>query len=224
MDQLRAVLLGAPGSGKGTQAPLIKKKYGCCHLATGDMLRAAVHEGSDMGKKVKPIMDAGQLVPDEVLVGLIEESIVKPECSKGFVLDGFPRTLPQAAALDDMLAKKNAKLDAVLEFKIDDSLLLRRITGRWIHKASGRTYNTESAPPKVPGKDDVTGEPLVQRSDDNPQTFSTRLEAYHKQTKPLVEYYSKKGLLRVVDASLSADDVWQNVQKQLDSARPSAKH
>ncbi|XP_065897887.1 adenylate kinase 2, mitochondrial-like [Dysidea avara] len=198
---LRAVFLGPPGAGKGTQAPKLVEKCGVCHLATGDMLRAIVASGSALGKKVKGIMDAGQLVEDGLMVDMIDDSIKKPECKKGFILDGFPRTVVQAEMLDKMLAKNNSKLDTVIEFAIDDSLLVKRITGRLLHKPSGRTYHEEFNPPKVPMKDDVTGEPLIKRSDDNETTLLKRLKVYHDYTRPLVDYYKKASIHSRVDAS-----------------------
>ena len=153
---------------------------------------------------------------DDILVGLIQESINKPDCARGFILDGFPRTLPQAAALDQMLESQAQKLDKVLEFEIDDSLLVRRITGRLVHKASGRSYHVEFAPPKVPGLDDVTGEKLIRRGDDTEAALQTRLRAYHAQTKPLSDFYRSKGILAVLDASRKPSDVWQQIQNALD--------
>jgi adenylate kinase len=166
-----------------------------------------------------PSLPPSQLVPDEILIGLIEEAIATPPCKNGFILDGFPRTLPQAAALDRMLDGKKQSLDAVVELRIDDSLLVRRITGRLIHKASGRSYHVEFAPPKVPNKDDVTGEPLTHRSDDNADALKTRLKAYHEMTTPLLSYYEKRGILSVVDASKPPNDVWNNVQARLAAAK-----
>lgn len=184
---MRLILLGGPGAGKGTQANFIKEKYQIPQISTGDMLRAAVKAGSDLGKKAKEYMDSGGLVPDEVIIGLVKERIQEADCAKGFLFDGFPRTIPQA----DAMKEAGVAIDSVVEIDVPDEEIIKRMSGRRAHLASGRTYHVVFNPPKVEGKDDVTGEPLVQRDDDKEETVKKRLDVYHAQTEPLVEYYKK---------------------------------
>jgi len=184
---MKLILLGAPGAGKGTQAAFITEKYGIPQISTGDMLRAAVKAGTPLGLEAKKVMDAGQLVSDEIILGLIKERLKQPDCAKGFLFDGFPRTIPQAEAL----RTQGVDLDFVLEIDAPDEEIIKRMSGRRVHPASGRTYHVTFNPPKVAGKDDATGEELIQRDDDREETVRKRLDVYHSQTKPLVEFYSK---------------------------------
>lgn len=183
---MRLILLGAPGAGKGTQAAFICQKFGIPQISTGDMLRAAVKEGTPLGLQAKAVMDAGQLVSDDIIIGLVKERIAQPDCAGGFLFDGFPRTIPQA----DAMRHAGVALDYVLEIDVPFGDILERATGRRQHPGSGRTYHIRFNPPKVEGKDDVTGEPLIQRDDDKEETVRKRLEVYDAQTRPLVQYYS----------------------------------
>lgn len=183
---MRIILLGGPGAGKGTQANYIKEKYNIPQISTGDMLRAAVKAGTPLGIEAKKIMDAGGLVSDEIILGLVKDRIQEPDCGNGFLLDGFPRTIPQAEGLK----AQGVEIDSVVEIDVDDSEIIRRMSGRRVHPASGRTYHVVFNPPRVEGKDDETGEELIQRDDDQEETVRQRLKVYHEQTEPLVEYYS----------------------------------
>jgi adenylate kinase len=182
---MRLILLGGPGAGKGTQANYIKEKYQIPQISTGDMLRAAVKAGSELGKKAKSYMDSGALVPDGVIIGLVKERIKEPDCAKGFLFDGFPRTIPQAEAMKEA----GVSIDAVVDIDVPDEEIIKRMSGRRVHLASGRTYHILFNPPKQKGKDDITAEPLIQREDDKEETVRKRLEVYHAQTEPLVGYY-----------------------------------
>ncbi|RZG05105.1 adenylate kinase [Pseudoalteromonas sp. CO348] len=183
---MRIILLGAPGAGKGTQAQFLMDKYGIPQISTGDMLRAAIKEGTPLGLEAKNVMDAGQLVSDEIIIGLVKERIAKEDCANGFLLDGFPRTIPQA----DAMKENGIKVDHVIEFDVADEIIVERMSGRRVHPGSGRVYHIVYNPPKVEGKDDVTGEDLIIRDDDTEETVRKRLAIYHEQTKPLVDYYS----------------------------------
>ncbi|RKF64944.1 adenylate kinase [Golovinomyces cichoracearum] len=211
-NDIRLILMGPPGAGKGTQAPKIKERFGCCHLATGDMLRSQVAKKTQLGIEAKKIMDQGGLVSDEIVIGMIKEELeTNKDCKGGFILDGFPRTVVQAKRLDSMLSERQQKLQSAIELQIDDSLLVSRITGRLIHPASGRSYHKIFNPPKNGMKDDVTGEPLIQRSDDNVDALKKRLITYHQQTAPVVEYYKRTGIWKGIDASQEPDQVWKSL-------------
>ena len=183
---MRLILLGPPGAGKGTQANFIKEKFGIPQISTGDMLRAAVKAGTPLGIEAKKVMDAGGLVSDDIIIGLVKDRLQQDDCKSGYMFDGFPRTIPQADAMKDA----GVPIDFVLEIDVPDAEIVERMSGRRAHLASGRTYHVKYNPPKVEGKDDVTGEDLVQRDDDKEETVKKRLDVYHSQTKPLVEYYS----------------------------------
>ncbi len=185
---MKIMLLGAPGSGKGTQAQFICEKYQIPQISTGDMLRAAVKAGTPLGKQAKAIMDAGELVPDDIILNLIQERIMQPDCDKGFLLDGFPRTIAQAEGLEKM----GVTLDYVIEIDVPDEEIIQRLSGRRVHPGSGRIYHLLYNPPKEDCKDDLTGEPLIQRDDDREETVRKRLAVYHQQTAPLIEYYRQK--------------------------------
>jgi adenylate kinase len=183
---MRLILLGAPGAGKGTQAQFICEKFAIPQISTGDMLRAAVKAGTELGIAAKKIMDAGSLVSDDIIIGLVKDRLTQPDCSKGYLFDGFPRTIPQAQAMKDA----GVPIDYVLEIDVPFDAIIDRMGGRRVHPASGRTYHIKYNPPKVAGKDDVTGEDLIQRDDDKEETVRKRLQVYDDQTRPLVEYYS----------------------------------
>ncbi|PSN68419.1 adenylate kinase 1 [Corynespora cassiicola Philippines] len=219
---VRMILMGPPGAGKGTQAPRIKDKFCVCHLATGDMLRAQVAAKTPLGREAKKIMDAGGLVSDEIVVNMIKSELDgNAECKNGFILDGFPRTVTQAEKLDEMLAATRKPLQHAVELQIDDALLVARITGRLVHPASGRSYHKVFNPPKDNMKDDVTGEPLVQRSDDNADALKKRLVTYHAQTAPVVGYYQKTGIWKPIDASQEPGQVWKSLLKVFDHDKTS---
>jgi adenylate kinase len=184
---MRLILLGAPGSGKGTQATFIKEKEGIPQISTGDMLRAAVKAGTPLGLAAKKVMDSGGLVSDDIIIGLVKERLKEPDCANGYLFDGFPRTIPQAEAMRN----SGVELDYVLEIDVDDNEIIQRMSGRRWHPGSGRTYHVKFNPPKVEGKDDQTGEPLIQRDDDKEATVRKRLDIYHTQTKQLIDYYSQ---------------------------------
>jgi len=184
---MRLILLGPPGAGKGTQAAFVKERYGIPQISTGDMLRAAVKAGTPLGRAAKQVMDSGGLVSDDLIIGLVKDRLTQPDCAAGYLFDGFPRTLPQADAMKDA----QVAIDAVLEIDVPDADIVERMSGRWVHAASGRTYHVKFNPPKVAGRDDLTGEALIQRDDDREETVRKRLQVYQSQTRPLVDYYSR---------------------------------
>ena len=185
---MRVILLGGPGAGKGTQADFICAEYSIPKISTGDMLRAAVKAGTELGRQAKAVMDAGGLVSDDIILGLIRQRITEPDCARGFLFDGFPRTIPQAEGLDAI----GVAIDRVVEIAVDDEEIVRRMSGRRVHPASGRTYHTIFNPPRVAGRDDVSGEALVQRDDDQEETVRNRMHVYHAQTEPLIAFYAEK--------------------------------
>lgn len=216
---MRVILLGAPGAGKGTQAQFIKDEFSIPQISTGDMLRAAVKAGTPLGLEAKKVMDAGGLVSDEIILGLVKERIAQDDCKNGFLFDGFPRTIPQAQALVD----QNIKIDYVVEIDVDDEEIIERLSGRRVHPASGRIYHVMHSPPKVEGKDDETGEDLVQRDDDKEATVRKRLEVYQEQTRPLVNFYEEMaasgvphapGYVRVAGVG-GVDDIRQRIMEKL---------
>ncbi len=209
---MNIILLGPPGAGKGTQAKRIEETYGLVQLATGDMLRAAVAAGTEIGRKAKPIMDSGQLVPDDILIAMIAERIVAPDCRNGFILDGFPRTVRQAEALDAMLADRQRRLDHVIEMKVDEAALVDRVTGRFTCTRCGASYHDRYKQPRVPGVCDVCGnKTFSRRADDTAETIKARLAAYHAQTAPILPYYRQKGILQTVDGMAEIDEVTRQI-------------
>lgn len=213
------IFLGPPGAGKGTQAKQIAKSCGMPHLSTGDMFREAVSRGTDLGRQVKPIMDRGELVPDDLVMKLVEERLSRPDCGRGFVFDGFPRTLAQAGRLDVILEKRGFGKPLVIDLAVSEDKLLRRLTGRWTCSVGGEIYNVYDAPPKAPGICDVDGGKLVQRADDRPEVVKERLAAYERQTKPLTDFYRRQGVLETVDAGASVDEVSRALREVLKGAK-----
>ena len=217
---MRLVFVGPPGAGKGTQAQEIAKRHGLVQLSTGDMLRQAVKDGTGIGLEAKAIMEQGGLVSDDVVIGIIAGRIAKPDCVKGFILDGFPRTLPQAAALDKLLAGQGAKIDAVIEFKVDDGVLVDRIAGRFSCSKCGASYHDTNNRPKVLGTCDACGgHDFVRRADDNAETVRNRLMAYYRETSPLIGYYFAKGVLRSIDGMAPIAQVTAAAEKALSEVR-----
>lgn len=209
---MNLVLLGAPGAGKGTQAKRIEQEFGIIQLSTGDMLRAEVSSGTAIGKQADEIMKAGQLVPDGIIIGLIDSRLDREDCRPGFILDGFPRTLAQAAALDAMLARKHLKLDKVISIEVDDEAMVERISGRYTCARCGEGYHDRFKQPKVEGVCDVCGSTeFVRRADDNAETVRQRLKAYHSQTEPIIAYYDKQALVRRIDGMRAIDEVTEEI-------------
>ena len=220
---MNVILLGPPGAGKGTQAKRLEKQYNLVQLSTGDMLREAKDSGSDLGRKAKPIMDAGHLVPDDLMIAIIADRIDQPDCASGFILDGFPRTIPQAEALDRMLAERDLQLDTVIEMKVDDEVLVDRITGRYTCARCGAGYHDRYQKPKVAGVcDNCGGTEFRRRADDTEETVRTRLAAYHAQTAPILPYYRSRGVLQAVDGMASIDEVTRQIEGVLAAAMGAA--
>ncbi|KAH8866486.1 adenylate kinase [Schistosoma japonicum] len=214
-DRVDLVLIGPPGSGKGTQAAKLSKHYGICHLSTGDMLRAIIASGSELGLKVKKITESGGLVSDDIVCDLIAQKIDSPECEKGLLFDGFPRTIEQAKKLDKLLSDRHIQLSAALELKADPSLLENRICGRLFHLSSGRSYHELFNPPEVPMVDDITGDRLVRRSDDKPEALKKRLYEYEKNAAPALSFYKSQNKLMQVDANNDVNQVFSDIQGKI---------
>ncbi len=213
------IFLGPPGAGKGTQAKRVAKQCGIPHLSTGDMFREAVSRGTELGRQVRPIMERGELVPDELVMQMVEERLSWPDCQGGFVFDGFPRTLPQAERLNGSLRARGFGDPKVVDFAVPHEKLMRRLTGRWTCSVGGEIYNIYDAPPKVPGICDRDGGKLVQRADDRPEVVRERLAAYDRQTRPLVDYYRQRGVLGSVDASGGIEEVSRALDRILQCAK-----
>ena len=213
---MKIIMLGAPGAGKGTQAKMIAKEYGIPHISTGDIFRANIKEGTDLGKEAKTYMDAGQLVPDELTVRILLDRVAKDDCKEGYVLDGFPRTIPQAEVLDEALTKLGDKIDFAIDVDVPDENIVRRMGGRRACVTCGATYHIEHVPPKKEGICDTCGSELILRDDDKPETVSNRLKVYHDQTQPLIDFYTKKGVLKSVDGTIDMMDVFASIKAILD--------
>ena len=212
---MELILLGPPGAGKGTQSKLLETKYGIAQISTGDMLRAAVHQGTPLGAQAKSFMDKGLLVPDEVIIGLVEERILASDCGAGFILDGFPRTVPQAEALESIATRHGHAMTAVINIDVPDEILIKRLTGRRVCKASGHEYHVEFKKPKNDDRCDIDGSELYQRADDSIETITKRLSVYEASTKPLIEYYRTRGVLRDIDGVGSTDEIFSRIEKAL---------
>ncbi|MBR6477348.1 MAG: adenylate kinase [Lachnospiraceae bacterium] len=205
---MKIIMLGAPGAGKGTQAKMIADKYQIPHVSTGDIFRANIKNGTELGKEAKKYMDQGQLVPDELTVKILLDRVAQPDCANGYVLDGFPRTIPQAEVLDKALTELGDKIDFAINVDVPDENIVRRMSGRRACLSCGATYHIEHIPPKQEGICDVCGQPLVLRDDDKPETVLNRLKVYHDQTQPLIDFYTKKGVLKAVDGTVDQKSVF----------------
>ena len=208
---MKIIMLGAPGAGKGTQAKKIADKYGIPHISTGDIFRANIKNGTELGKKAKAYMDQGALVPDELVVDLVADRLKQPDCEKGYVLDGFPRTIPQAESLDSVLASMGQKIDYAINVEVPDENIVRRMSGRRACVGCGATYHVVHAPTRLEGVCDRCGEKLILRDDDKPETVTKRLSVYHEQTQPLIDYYGAKGSLKEVDGTMDMEDVFADI-------------
>ncbi len=216
---MNLILLGPPGAGKGTQAELLVKRFGVPHISTGDIFRAAVKEGTPLGVEAKRYMDSGQLVPDEVVVGIVKERLLKADCQNGFLLDGFPRTVPQANALDSFLIENGRQITAVINIEVDFDILLKRLTGRRVCRNCAYVYHIESKPSKKPDVCDHCGGEVYQRADDTPETVSKRLQVYQEQTEPLIRYYQEKDLLLTFDGQGSIPEVFEKIGRALEGKK-----
>ena len=212
---IHIILLGPPGCGKGTQAQKLIREFGFVQLSTGDMLRAAISKGTEIGMQAKSIIDKGELVSDEIVIGIVSDRIFSTECECSYMLDGFPRTFAQAEKLDQILSDRNQKIDVVFRLCVPDDVSIRRIAGRRFHITSGRSYNIEFNPPKIEGRDDITGEKLVQREDDKEEIVQSRLNTYHELTEPLVLYYKNQGILKAIDGADSPEKIYAEIKKFL---------
>ncbi|MDO4619605.1 MAG: adenylate kinase [Lachnospiraceae bacterium] len=212
---MRLIMLGAPGAGKGTQAVRVADRFGIPHISTGDIFRANIKNGTELGKKAKSFMDAGKLVPDELVCDLVADRISKEDCEKGFILDGFPRTIPQAEALDAAVEKLGTKIDYAVDIEVPDENIIERMGGRRTCPGCGASYHIKYIPTKKEGICDVCGSAIIQREDDKPETVKTRLEVYHAQTQPLIDYYSAKGVLAEVDGTQPMDTVFAQIVEKL---------
>ena len=208
---MKIIMLGAPGAGKGTQAKMIADKYGVPHVSTGDIFRANIKNGTELGMEAKKYMDQGLLVPDELTVKILLDRVSQPDCKNGYVLDGFPRTIPQAEALDKALSAIGEKVDYAINVEVPDENIIKRMSGRRACVACGATYHIEHIPPKTEGICDTCGKELILRDDDKPETVKNRLDVYHKQTQPLIDFYTKKGVLKTVDGTVDMQDVFKAI-------------